>query len=106
MEDKDVKVPACIKCKYFGIIHPQVTEMESKPNEEKLAFIQMHMQSHGYCMRSQVVNPISGQIEHRLAFYERLKQQYRSILELSDHCGEEGKYFEPAIPTKAANEEN
>lgn len=86
---------ACANCKHFGILHPLVTEMQTKSREEQLAFIQQNIQTSGYCLRTKVVNPLTGQLEHRLAFYERMKQQYKSILELTEHCDEDAKFFEP-----------
>lgn len=81
--------PQCIRCKHFGISHPQLPVI---PPEKLAEFMSATALSHGICLLTPNMNLVTGQQEYRLAMYMRLETS------LKKSCGVDGVFYEENNP--------
>lgn len=78
----------CMTCKHFGISHPLVNLYNSPEatQAQKQEFVRGTILTHGFCMRADMVNPVTGDPTKRLAMHER---DWGA-------CGPSAIFFEPS----------
>lgn len=78
-----------MNCKHFGIIHPSVNLYNSNDAtpEQREGFVKAVIITHGFCLLTEITNPVTGVPDKRLAIHER---------NWGD-CGPEGKNFEAIV---------